>query len=59
MTTHQLAEMLVDEFPCLDSEVVVLVWNWTGLGRPNGLNDARLDELLKDYFKRAGYKLPD
>lgn len=59
ITTHHLAELLIDEFPDLDSEVVVLVWNWTGLGRPNGLNDESLDELLKDHFRRAGYKLAD
>jgi hypothetical protein len=59
ITTHRLAEMLIDEFPDLDSEVVVLVWNWTGLGRPNGLNDERLDGLLKENFRRSGYKLAD
>jgi hypothetical protein len=59
ITTHNLAEMLIDEFPDLDSEVVVLVWNWTGLGRANGLNDERLDGLLEDHFRRAGYKLAD
>lgn len=59
LTTDRLAEMLTDEFPNLDSEVVVLVWNWTGLGRKNGLNDERLDGLLTDHFRRAGYKLKD
>jgi hypothetical protein len=59
ITTHRLAEMLIDEFPDLDGEVVVLVWNWTGLGRLNGLNDERLDGLLKEHFRRAGYKLTD
>jgi hypothetical protein len=57
ITTHRLAEMLIDEFPDLDGEAVVLVWNWTGLGRTNGLNDERLDGLLKDHLKSAGYKL--
>jgi hypothetical protein len=51
--------MLIDEFPNLDGEVVVLVWNWTGLGRTNGLNDERLDGLLTDHFRRAGYTLKE
>jgi hypothetical protein len=59
LTTDRLAEMLIDEFPNLDGEVVVLVWNWTGLGRTNGLNDERLDGLLTDHFRRAGYTLKE
>ena len=55
LTNIQLAELLAEEFPELDSIAGQYLWRWKGPGKDQGLSDENLDRLLLQFFKNAQY----
>lgn len=55
----QLAGEFLDHFDDVDSLARQFIWHWERPGIRLGLSDERLDELLIELLRAAGYAVPD
>jgi hypothetical protein len=55
ITNTKLANMFKTEFVEVKAEAIQAIWQWNRPGRGMGIDDDRMDAIVINYLKEAGY----
>jgi hypothetical protein len=54
---YALADIFLEEFDCLDSRILPVIWKWKSAKSIRGISDQQLDETVLLLMRSAGYTI--